>query len=1323
MPKLFKIFALLIVFTFAHHVKSQTNVNSLGTPVTETFNTLPTSGAAAPWSQNSTVSGWYAYETDPHVKAIEIMADSGAQNSGRLYSYGRAASTERALGSLGSGSTDSIVYGWRLKNNTGVTVTAVDISYTGEQWRRAANANVNKLVFYYKVASSITSIDSTTIKNLTSNGYTNYSALNFEGPITGTTASILNGNDPANSKTISQSITVSIPAGQEIMILWFDDDDASNDHGLAIDDVSVTFSNQDKTPPSISSVTLNSATSMSVKFSEKVTNLSATDTANYKFTPKLNISSITYDTATQTATLNFSMVEGKYYSLSINNIVDIAIALNIQTTAFVASKLIYNGYKAGKLIISEIFYNDPSANDNYEFIEITNSGNSDIELGGIKFTTGITYTFEEYKLEAGKSISIAKIKDSCIAQFGTAFLGSFAGSLDNAGEKIVLSNSINEVIDSVRYGDDSGWPIQADGQGYSLQLKTPFFQVDRNDFITSWSINSKEDFKFQNGTTIWATPNDVPKSLVTISEIKQNDTNGVNLALNSKVEIRGTVYGINFEAAGLSFLVRDATDGIMTFSLNNFGYTVTEGDSVELKGKVVQSQGLSVLLLDTITKLGTSVTGLKQATTIVLPEEKYESDIVKYFSLKLAENITKWPTDGFVKLVSGTDTIRVYIDSETNIDGTNLPAALSFNLTGFLLQSSVSPKLDDGYFLILRSTADIDFTAAPDPEVYFTTSNVSASERGKATIEVKINNPSANPTTITIEKIGGTASSGTDYLSTFPINVQFPGGSSANQTFSINMVNDIVKESNETIQLVIRSADNNAGILADSIVTITIIDNDNPLYTIGVASKVDAVTGVPDSNNVKVQVKGIVYGVNYRPSGLQFTIRDNTGGIGIFNPTGLGYTVTEGDEIIVSGTVNHFRGLTQISFIDTLIKISSGNALNAPAEVKKLNEFAESNLVKLRGLRWAQNKPSTWTANANFKLTNGIDTFEIRVDGDINLAGTPVPTYDTLNITGIGGQFSISASGPFLNGYQLLPRYIADIEKYNSRIYPIGVISKVNALTGVPDSNNVRVNVKGIVYGVNYRGTGLSFTLRDNTGGITIFKPSGNFGYTVTEGDELWVSGIVTHFRGLTEIANLDTLIKLGSGNTLKSPVEITKLAENYESDLVVVKKLTWAQAKPANWTSNTNFLFTNGTDTVMVRIDDDINLQGTALPAYDTMNITGLVGQFATKSAGPFLDGYQLFPRYTTDITKWINPNSGSVKHENIRYIVFPNPTNGEFTIECERTIDNIEIVNIAGQTVYTLNQIKSNSLVVNAELASGIYFLKIQSGSDVQVQRIAIK
>ena len=53
----------------------------------------------------------------------------------------------------------------------------------------------------------------------------------------------------------------------------------------------------------------------------------------------------------------------------------------------------------------------------------------------------------------------------------------------------------------------------------------------------------------------------------------------------------------------------------------------------------------------------------------------------------------------------------------------------------------------------------------------------------------------------------------------------------------------------------------------------------------------------------------------------------------------------------------------------------------------------------------------------------------------------------------------------------------------------------------------VAVRVQGIVYGINYRPTGLSFTLIDNTGGINIFNSSKQFGYTVTEGDEIIVSG------------------------------------------------------------------------------------------------------------------------------------------------------------------------------------------------------------------------
>ena len=92
---------------------------------------------------------------------------------------------------------------------------------------------------------------------------------------------------------------------------------------------------------------------------------------------------------------------------------------------------------------------------------------------------------------------------------------------------------------------------------------------------------------------------------------------------------------------------------------------------------------------------------------------------------------------------------------------------------------------------------------------------------------------------------------------------------------------------------------------------------------------------------------------------MQFTIRDSTGGMGVFHPVGnFGYELKEGDEILVSGTISHFRGLTQLILIDTVLKLNSSLVLTSPIEVIKLNEFSESNLVKIKELRWAQQKPT-----------------------------------------------------------------------------------------------------------------------------------------------------------------------------------------------------------------------------------------------------------------------------------------------------------------------------------------------------------------------------
>ena len=74
---------------------------------------------------------------------------------------------------------------------------------------------------------------------------------------------------------------------------------------------------------------------------------------------------------------------------------------------------------------------------------------------------------------------------------------------------------------------------------------------------------------------------------------------------------------------------------------------------------------------------------------------------------------------------------------------------------------------------------------------------------------------------------------------------------------------------------------------------------------------------------------------------------------------------------------------------------------------------------------WDNSNPSGF----NVDVTDGTNTWTVRIDNEVDLYDEPVP-MGPLNITGLGGQFDNSA--PHNEGYQLLPRYIADIETYVS---------------------------------------------------------------------------------------------------------------------------------------------------------------------------------------------------------------------------------------------------------------------------------------------------
>ena len=114
---------------------------------------MPASGSAT-WTNNSTLPGWYHARTGT---GTTIVANDGSSNAGNLYSYGTGTATDRALGSIGStnAAVGNIFWGILLTNNTGATITTLDVTYTGEQWRNSAAA-AQTAVFSYLIGTGLT---------------------------------------------------------------------------------------------------------------------------------------------------------------------------------------------------------------------------------------------------------------------------------------------------------------------------------------------------------------------------------------------------------------------------------------------------------------------------------------------------------------------------------------------------------------------------------------------------------------------------------------------------------------------------------------------------------------------------------------------------------------------------------------------------------------------------------------------------------------------------------------------------------------------------------------------------------------------------------------------------------------------------------------------------------------------------------------------------------------------------------------------------------------------------------------------------------------
>ena len=129
------------------------------------------------------------------------------------------------------------------------------------------------------------------------------------------------------------------------------------------------------------------------------------------------------------------------------------------------------------LRFSEIMYHPPDmspyTSDDLEFLELQNIGTDPLDLGGLTFTAGITFTFTSgTTLGPGQFFLLGRNAAALQTKYpGLTVNGIYTSKLDNGGETLRLSTPTGETVLEVSYGDSPPWPVTADGMGWSLVLE------------------------------------------------------------------------------------------------------------------------------------------------------------------------------------------------------------------------------------------------------------------------------------------------------------------------------------------------------------------------------------------------------------------------------------------------------------------------------------------------------------------------------------------------------------------------------------------------------------------------------------------------------------------------------------------------------------------------------------------------------------------------------------------------------------------------------------------------------------------------------------
>ena len=635
-----------------------------------------------------------------------------------------------------------------------------------------------------------------------------------------------------------------------------------------------------------------------------------------------------------------------------------------------------------------------------------------------------------------------------------------------------------------------------------------------------------------------------------------------------------------------------------------------------------------------------------------------------------------------------------------------------------------------------------------DPVVSFVAPlTATVAEGADHILNIGITNPNATATNVKVYVKSVSTADGSDYtgVSTAGATYTFVSNSSANVSDTANVLNDIIAENGETIVLVLRDATNNATIGNDSIITITIPQNDQPL---------------------------VAHFIN--TSG---NVNENAGTAAV-SVMAMGATTngaTSFDVLVKGGTAS---GSSDYTFTTQTVTIPGGKdstvVFNIPIVNDNVFEIDETVIFTIRNITNA----GVISTDSNYTLTiknddiqfknisalrvndvNGVSVLKdtsVYIKGivyGVDMQGSATSLqYTLIDPTGGVGIFRAGASTPPI--ISLVPEEGDSVKVYGKvgefngltqvNMDSIILISKANALrkprvfTKLDESTESNLVV--------YKNAEILDTLANSASGTTLRISNGvdSIDLRIDADVSLFAQPITGRFDVIGLGGQFDASNPKNSGYQLLPrsindiiPVVVIVPTVNIDSALYHTKEgagtvtVKVSLSSAATEAGSVTFALTGGS--AIFNSDFTFGNPGTlnfavgATEATVTFTITddAVVENNETINFA-ISDAVKCVLGTTTSSSIQIRDNDklGLNNNKLVNFNVYPNPADQQVNIIANDAIQAISIVNIIGQTVVSLESLNTLKQTIDiSTLSPGVYNIVLITENGSSTKRIVIK